>query len=114
MNRGAALLVLGILLRFSFPAGTWRAILPPLLVRYLFGIGVAALVLFVVPLPVDLRVAVAGALIMPVGMTIIPFAVQWGYDRDNAAAILNTGIPISFVLFWAVWALGEYLPALQP
>ena len=109
MNRGVALLVLGVLLRFRFPPGTWKAILPPLLLRYLFGIVGSALVIFLVPLPLDLRIAVAGVLIMPAGLTLIPFAAKWGYDRDRAAAILNTGIPVSFVLFWAVWAVGEFV-----
>ena len=109
MNRGVALLVLGVLLRFRFPPGTWKAILPPLLLRYTFGTAAALLVIFVAPLPLAARIVAAGIFIMPVGLTIIPFAAKWGYDADRAAAILNMGIPVSFVLFWAVWAVGEFV-----
>lgn len=109
MNRGMGLLVLGTLLRFRFPPGTWRAILPPLLVRYLTGAVAAALVLFLVPIPHGIRVALAGVFVMPAGLTLVPFALKWGYDRDRAAAIVNTGIPASFLLFWVTWALGEYV-----
>ena len=114
MNRGISMLVLGMLLRFRFPKNTWKAILPLLILRYVFGIIIGGLVLFLLPIPVEYRMTVAGALILPVGLSVIPFAVRWGYDRDRAAAILNVGIPVSFVLFWIVWAAGRYLPVLQP
>lgn len=114
MNRGISMLVLGVLLRFRFPKNTWKAILPSLILRYVFGITIGGLVLFLLPIPIEYRMTVAGALILPVGLSVIPFAVRWGYDRDRAAAILNVGIPVSFVLFWIVWAAGRYLPVLQP
>jgi len=109
MNRGIGLLVLGTLLRFRFPPGTWKAILPPLVVRYAFGLVAAALVIFFAPLSQDLRVTLAGVFVMPAGLTLIAFSLKWGYDRDRAAAIVNAGIPLSFVFFWAVWAAGEFV-----
>ena len=107
MNRGAALLTLGVLMRFRFPEETWKAILPPLVYRYVFGILLAALVLFVLPLPPDIRVTIAGMVVMPMGLTLIPFAVKWGYDRNHAAAIINMGIPVSFILFWIIWLIAR-------
>jgi len=109
MNRGIALLVLGTLLRFRFPPGTWKLIMPAIALRYIFGVVAAGLTLFFIPLPLDLRIALAGVFVMPAGLTLIPFALKWGYDRDRAAAILNASIPASFVLFWAVWAVGEFV-----
>jgi len=113
MNRGVSLLALGILLRFRFSKDTWKAIAPPLILRYSFGIFAGVLILFFLPISLENRITIAGALVMPVGLAVIPFAVRWGYDRDRAAAILNVGIPISFILFWLVWAAGKYLPVLQ-
>ncbi len=109
MNRGAALLTLGILLRFRFDRETWKAILPPLALRYGFGAAAAAAVLFLLPMPLENRIAFAGVLVMPMGLTLIPYAVQWGYNRERAAAIINLGIPVSFVLFWIVWYMGRML-----
>jgi predicted permease len=112
MNRGVSLLALGVLLRFRFPGETWKAILPSLVLRYSFGITVGGVLLFLLPIGVEYRVSVAGALIMPVGLAVIPYAVRWGYDRDRAAAILNLGIPVSFVLFWLIWVISSSLPSL--
>ena len=107
MNRGAALLTLGILMRFRFRAETWKAILPPLAYRYVSGILIAAAVMFLLPLRPELRLTIAGVVVMPMGLTLIPFAVKWGYDRHHAAAIINLGIPVSFVLFWIIWLIGR-------
>ena len=109
MNRGVSLLAIGVLLRFRLPEGARRSVLPSLAIRYLVGASAAAAALLLLPLPPEYRVSVAGVLIMPVGLAVIPFSVKWGYDRDKAAAILNFGIPISFVLFWAIWAVGRHL-----
>ncbi len=109
MNRGIALLTLGVLARFSFSSDTWKAIIPPLVLRYLVGILASAMVLFLFQWPLDNRIAIAGMLVMPMGLTIIPYAVKWGYNRERAAAIINLGIPVSFVLFWIIWIVGRNL-----
>lgn len=114
MNRGVSLLTLGVLLKFNFSPETWKAIIPSLALRYTVGVVVGTLVLFLLPISVENRVSMAGALVMPVGLAIIPYSVRWGYDRVRAAAILNVGIPISFILFWLVWVASTYIPALQP
>jgi len=113
MNRGISLLALGILLRFRFSSDTWKAILPPLILRYTFGTITAFLILFFLPISLENRITISGALIMPVGLAIIPFSVKWGYDRNKAAAILNAGIPVSFILFWVIWVTGNHLSGLQ-
>ena len=109
MNRGVSLLALGVLLRFKLAPGTWKAILPTLTLRYAFGVAAGAAVLLWLPMPLETRVIIAGVLVMPVGLAVIPYAVRWGYDRDRAAAILNVGIPISFLLFWTVYIIGGRL-----
>ena len=109
MNRGVSLLAVGVLLRFRLPKGTWKSIKPSLLIRYAAGILGGAAALFALPLPPADRIAVAGVLIMPIGLSIIPFSLKWGYDRNRAADILNVEIPISFILFWAVWMAGRHL-----
>lgn len=114
MNRGVSLLTLGVMLKFRFSSETWKAIIPSLALRYTVGVLGGTLVLFLLPISIENRVSIAGALIMPVGLAIIPFSIRWGYDRVRAAAILNVGIPVSFVLFWLIWAASSYIPALQP
>ena len=109
MNRGVSLLAIGVLLKFRIPEGARSSVVPSLAIRYLVGAAAAAAALLALPLPLEYRVSVAGVLVMPVGLAVIPFSVKWGYDREKAAAILNLGIPISFVLFWAVWAAGRIL-----
>ena len=47
---------------------------------------VAALVLVFAPIPMEVRLAIATILVTPVGLTIIPFSIKWGHDRDRAAS----------------------------
>ena len=109
MNRGTSLLALGVLLRFKLAPGTWKAIWPTLTLRYVFGVTAGAAVLLWLPIPIETRIIIAGVLVMPVGLAVIPYAVRWGYDMKRAAAILNVGIPISFALFWTVYIIGGRL-----
>ena len=111
MNRGIALLTLGILLRFRIPGEIRKIIMPPMVLRYGFGILAGAIILLFFPMPLENRIAVASVLIMPMGLTIVPFSVKWGYDRNAAAAVINAGIPISFLLFWAIWLTGRQMGA---
>jgi predicted permease len=114
MNRGVSLLALGTLLRFRLPGSDRRIVIRSMLLRYSSGIMLGTFSLFFLPFPAEYRITIASALVMPVGMAVIPTAVRWGYNRNTAAAILNTGIPVSFILFWLVWVAGRYLTVLQP
>ncbi|MCG8453411.1 MAG: hypothetical protein MI717_09555 [Spirochaetales bacterium] len=107
MNKGASLLVLGLLLQFNVPKKILKTVLPALTLRYALGFTLALGVLFLTPFPLLDRMTLAGTLIMPVGLSIIPFAVRWGHERDTAAAMLYLGIPCSFILFWSIWLIGN-------
>lgn len=71
-----------------------------LLLRY--GIGLAAgLVLYeLLPFQPLVRIITATALILPVGMTVIPFAAKFRLDYRFASIMVNGTMIISFLLMW--------------
>jgi malate permease and related proteins len=45
--------------------------------------------------------------LMPIGLTILPFSDELGYDSRIAGTMLNISLLISFGLMWGlVWVLG--------
>jgi predicted permease len=103
MNRGTSLLVLGILLNIKTNRETLSRILPPLAIRYSAGIILALFFLYAFKgLTAETRILLAAAVVMPPPLSLIPFSVKWGYSEKDAAAIVNTGIPVSFILFWGI------------
>jgi hypothetical protein len=97
-NGPLVFLTLGVFLNFSLSREHWLGIGKVLAVRYGLGLAVGF----------GLRALVGGlgglilqiALIMPVGMSVLPYAVQFGYDRKLTGAIVNLTIVVSFALAW--------------
>jgi predicted permease len=48
------------------------------------------------------RTIVLIGLVLPVGLTVIPFSDEFGYNTRFAGAIANYSILISFVLMWGL------------
>jgi len=106
-NMGIVLLCLGILLDFSFDRAHWGTILRVLAIRY--GMGLLTGIVLYLFLPFDhfVRLIVFIMFILPIGMALIPFAVENGQDSRLIATMCNLTIVISFVGMWiAVLVLG--------
>ena len=73
-----------------------------LTIRYSFGLVIGLLLFVFLPFNQLYRGILAIALILPVGLAIIPFTVEFSYNERVAGMIANLTIIISFVLLWVV------------
>lgn len=101
-NMALTLILLGIYLNFKFEKSEWKEIFKVLLIRYSFGISIGLILFFTLPFSALYRTILLIALIMPVGMAVIPFAVQYGHDEELTGIIVNLTIIISFILMWII------------
>lgn len=101
-NGALALLVLGIFQSLRLKREDIPIILRVLGLRYVLGglIAVASVALLGnTPL---IRQVLAIVFILPIGMTSIPFSVEFGLDTRLATTMVNISIVVSFVIMWTV------------
>ncbi|TFG06775.1 MAG: AEC family transporter [Promethearchaeota archaeon] len=102
-NTALSLLLLGIYLNFRFERSEWNTILKVLSLRYSFGLFIGLMLFFLLP-PTQFehlfRIIVAISLILPVGLAVIPFSVEFEYDQRLINMIVTLTIIISFILIW--------------
>ena len=101
-NMALTLLLLGIFLNFKFERSQWKNVSIVLIIRYSFGLVIGLLLFFFLPFNQLYRGILAIALILPVGLAIIPFTVEFSYNERVAGMVANLTIIISFVLLWIV------------
>lgn len=102
-NTALSLLLLGIFLNFRFEKTEWIAILKVLIIRYLFGLGVGLSLFFLLPsahFDHLFRIIVTVSLILPIGLAVIPFSVEFEYNQRLVTILVNLTIIISFALMW--------------
>jgi predicted permease len=99
-NMALTLLLLGIFLNFKFEKSQWKNVTFVLFIRYSFGLIVGLLLFFFLPFNQLYRGIVAISLILPIGLAIIPFSVEFAYDERVAGMVSNLTIIISFILMW--------------
>ncbi|MBY9020936.1 MAG: AEC family transporter [Candidatus Lokiarchaeota archaeon] len=102
-NTALALLLLGVFLHFQFRKEEWISIIKVLILRYSVGLIVGLTLFFLLP-PATfnplLRLIICLSLILPVGLSAIPFSVENGYDQKFVTMLTNLTILISFGLIW--------------
>jgi len=104
-NSALALLLLGVFLHFKFGKAEWFSIIKVLVLRYGVGLLVGLALFFLLPPSTFnhlFRVIVCLALILPVGLAVIPFSVENGYDQKLVTMVINLTIIISFALIWVL------------
>ncbi|MFX1493827.1 MAG: AEC family transporter [Promethearchaeota archaeon] len=101
-NTALSLLLLGIFLSFKFEKAEWFNILKVLILRYFIGLTVGLLLFFLLPPQFDqlFRIILTISLILPLGLAVIPFSVEFDYDKKLITFIVNLSIIISFILIW--------------
>ncbi|MBP7602596.1 MAG: AEC family transporter [Spirochaetes bacterium] len=104
-NMSLALLLIGIYLDFSLTGAEWRRIAKVLALRYSLGIAVGAALYILLPVGPLHRGIIAIGLILPVGMSTIPYAVEFGYDTRLAGMMVNATNILSFIIMWIISAL---------
>ncbi len=104
-NSALTLLLLGIYLNFKFEKSQWGIILKVLIARYSVGLVIGLLLFFLLPFEQFdhlFRMIVLISLVLPVGLAVIPFSVEFEYDQKIISMIANLTIIISFALMWAL------------
>lgn len=102
-NVALSLLLLGILLRFKFERTEWTTILKVLIIRYSVGIFFSICLFFLLPASIFdslFRTIIAISLILPIGVAIIPFSIELGYNEKVTTMLVNLSLIISFILVW--------------
>jgi len=104
-NMALTLLILGIFINFNFEKSNWKNIIKVLLIRYGFGFISGILIYLFLPFEKIYNALIFIALILPIGMSAIPFSVEFGYDERIASSLVNLTNIISFFLMWLVVSL---------
>lgn len=101
-NMALTLLVLGIFIDFKFDKSHWKYIIKVLLTRYGFGIVFGLILLFVLPFELEFNAVIFVGLILPIGMSAIPFSVEFGYNEKITSTMVNLTNIFSFILMWII------------
>jgi predicted permease len=104
-NTALALLLLGIFLNFKFGKAEWISIFKVLVLRYALGLFVGLMLFFFLPTNLFdplFRIIICLSLLLPVGLAVIPFSVEYDYDQKLVTMIVNLSIIISFGLIWVL------------
>jgi len=99
-NMALVLVLLGIYLDFDWQKFSFRTIGSVLLIRYGFGLTLGLGLFFLLPFDLIYRSIVLIGLILPVGLTILPFSQEFGYDQKLAGSLASVTIVLSFSLMW--------------
>ncbi|MCU0467166.1 MAG: AEC family transporter [Arcicella sp.] len=101
-NKVIVLLIMGIYLNFSIPKEIFKKSINVLLIRYFWGLLLGFIFLYYLPVEQLYRNVLLIILIVPVGMTLLPFSDELGYDTKTAGVLVNLSMLISFVLMWGL------------
>ncbi|MYL54309.1 AEC family transporter [Pontibacillus yanchengensis] len=104
-NMPLSLLLLGIYLNFSFAKGSSSQIIKLLSLRYVVGLGIGILMFVFLPFESMFKYTVLIALILPMSASVLPYAVEFDYDRKFVGTVSNITIIVSFFLLWGVGTL---------
>jgi malate permease and related proteins len=101
-NMALVLLLLGIYLNLRFEKEILKQVAIILLIRYGFGLAAGFALYYLLPFDPVYRSVLLIGLILPVGLTIIPFSDEFSYSPGFAGAMANISIIVSFVLMWGL------------
>jgi predicted permease len=107
-NKVIVLLIMGIYLNISASAEVAKQVAKVLCIRYFWGFIIGFACFFWLPVEQLYRNVLLIVLIIPVGMTILPFSDELGYDTKIAGMLVNISMLISFAMMWAL-VLGLHL-----
>ena len=99
-NTGMALIVLGLTLDFNFDGRHWRLIAKVVGLRYVSGLIAGTLLFLFLPFSLLYRTVILFGLLLPVGMAVIPYSVEFDYDARITGTIANITMILSFVFMW--------------
>jgi len=101
-NQFLVLLVLGLVLRFDWRHHLGSGLVSLIILRYVLGLSLGVLFWFFAPLDEMVRKITLLCLILPAGFAVVPYSIEFGYDRLSAGAVVNMTLIISFFLMWGL------------
>jgi len=103
-NKPLVLLLMGIYLSFELNKSQLKDISKLLIIRYTVGLIAVAAIYFGLE-PSLMRNVLIVLVVLPLGMTILPFSDELGYDSRIAGTMVNVSLVISFILMWGLVAV---------
>ena len=76
-----------------------------LAMRYGIGLVLGIILFKILPFNAMFRYTVLIGLCLPIGMAVIPYAVQFNYDKKLVGTLCNITMILSFALVWIIIAL---------
>ncbi|HOY18630.1 MAG TPA: AEC family transporter [Haliscomenobacter sp.] len=101
-NKPLVLLLMGVYLSFALDKNQLKAISKVLFIRYSVGLTMVAVLYFFLPADSLMRSVLIMCVLLPLGMTILPFSDEMNFDSRIAGTLLNISLLISFVLMWVM------------
>jgi malate permease and related proteins len=101
-NKALVLLLMGIYLSFELNKKQMIAISKVLVIRYAVGILFVLGIYFSLSHDSLLYAVLIICVMLPSGMTILPFSDELNYDSRIAGTLVNISLLISFVLMWGL------------
>ncbi len=102
-NKAFVLMMMGVFMSFALSKSELKLISKVLLIRCSLGLLAAFLLYFFLPADAPLlRNTLVLCVIVPLGMTILPFANELNYNPVTAGTMLNLSLLVSFLLMWAM------------
>lgn len=101
-NMPLSFLLLGIYLSFTLEKVYYTRIVKVLALRYGIGLSLGLILFFTLPFNDMFRYTVLLGLILPIPLSVLPFSVEFDFDRKFVGTVSNLTILISFVLLWVI------------
>lgn len=104
-NGPLSLLLLGICLNFNIDKIYRKYIVKVLFLRYFIGLALGSALFMFLPFNSLFRHILLIGFILPIGMAVIPYAVEFNYDKKLVGTLCNITIILSFILIWCIVVL---------
>ncbi len=101
-NKVIVLLIMGIYMNLYVTPDLTKKVAKVLAIRYFWGYLLGFLFFYFLPVEQLYRNVLLIVIIIPVGMTIIPFSNELGYDTEVAGMLVNVSMLISFAMMWGL------------
>lgn len=101
-NMPLSLLLLGICLNFNMDKIYRKNVIKVLSIRYIVGLAIGLIFFIFVPFGKLFKYTILIGLTLPVGMAVIPYAVEFNYDKRLIGTVCNITLILSFILIWII------------
>lgn len=106
-NKPLVLLLMGIYLTFDLKKIYKIAILKVIILRYAVGFCLIGTLYYFMPNNSEVFKILSICMLLPIGLTLLPFTDEMEYDPDLAGSLVNFTLIISFGFMWSLmWLMG--------